>query len=74
MTPTPGRWPGNCWPSCAGGGPRPVTELRRHTLTATVYRAADANRALTGLLAAGAVRRERETGRLAGDETITSTR
>ena len=28
------------------GGPRPVTELRRHTLTATVYRAADANQAL----------------------------
>ncbi|MBQ0904562.1 hypothetical protein [Micromonospora sp. U21] len=56
------------------GGPRPVTELRRHTLTATVYRAADATRALTDLLDAGDVRRERETGRLAGDEIITSTR
>ncbi|GAA2188027.1 hypothetical protein [Micromonospora lupini] len=56
------------------GGPRPVTELRRHTLTATVYRAADANRALTDLVDAGDVRRERDTGRLAGDELITPTR
>ncbi|MCX5070374.1 hypothetical protein OOJ91_31495 [Micromonospora lupini] len=55
------------------GGPRPVTELRRHTLTATVYRAADANRALTDLVDAGDVRRERDTGRLAGDELITPT-
>ncbi|MCZ7375941.1 hypothetical protein [Micromonospora sp. WMMC250] len=52
------------------GGSRPVTELRRHTLTATVYRAADANRALTDLLDAGDVRRDRESGRLAGDEII----
>ncbi|MGA5308405.1 hypothetical protein [Micromonospora taraxaci] len=56
------------------GGSRPVTELRRHTLTATVYRAADANRALTGLLDAGDVRRDREAGRLAGDEIITLAR
>ncbi|MFG1868403.1 hypothetical protein [Micromonospora arborensis] len=56
------------------GGPRPVTELRRHTLTTTVYRAADANRALTDLLDAGDVRRDRETGRLAGDEIITLAR
>ncbi|MEU7844326.1 hypothetical protein AB0B39_25575 [Micromonospora sp. NPDC049114] len=56
------------------GGPRPVTELRRHTLTATVYRAADANRALANLVEAGDVRRERDTGRLAGDEIITPTR
>ncbi|MDG4837630.1 hypothetical protein O7631_14000 [Micromonospora sp. WMMD967] len=52
------------------GGSRPVTELRRHTLTATVYRAADANRALTHLLDVGDVRRDRESGRLAGDEII----
>ncbi|MEU4528499.1 hypothetical protein AB0F49_09760 [Micromonospora ureilytica] len=52
------------------GGSRPVTELRRHTLTATVYRAADANQALADLLDAGDVRREREAGRLAGDEII----
>ncbi|MFG3555343.1 hypothetical protein ACGGAQ_13290 [Micromonospora sp. NPDC047557] len=56
------------------GGPRPVTELRRHTLTATVYRAADANRALTNLVETGDVRRERDSGRLAGDEIITPTR
>ncbi|MFG1651471.1 hypothetical protein ACGFIE_16235 [Micromonospora sp. NPDC049275] len=55
------------------GGPRPVTELRRHTLTATVYRAADANQALADLVQAGDVRRERDTGRLAGDELITPT-
>ncbi|TNH23150.1 hypothetical protein FHG89_27580 [Micromonospora orduensis] len=56
------------------GGPRQVTEVRRHTLTATVYRSGDANRALEDLLAAGDVRRERETGRLAGDEVITVAR
>ncbi|MET8362802.1 hypothetical protein ABZU53_04425 [Micromonospora sp. NPDC005194] len=56
------------------GGPRPVTELRRHTLTATVYRAADANRALANLVETGGVRRERDSGRLAGDEIITPTR
>ncbi|WP_327032197.1 hypothetical protein [Micromonospora ureilytica] len=56
------------------GGSRPVTELRRHTLTATVYRAADANQALADLLDAGDVRREREAGRLAGDEIITLAR
>ncbi|MBQ1034611.1 hypothetical protein ACX27O_14990 [Micromonospora sp. SD19] len=56
------------------GGPRPVTELRRHTLTATLYRAADANQALADLLDAGDVRRDRESGRLAGDEIISLTR
>ncbi|MGC4870039.1 hypothetical protein ACLQ3B_31880 [Micromonospora sp. DT53] len=56
------------------GGSRPVTDLRRHTLTATVYRAADANQALADLLDAGDVRRERESGRLAGDEIITLAR
>ncbi|MEV4715591.1 hypothetical protein AB0J94_00145 [Micromonospora noduli] len=56
------------------GGPRPVTELRRHTLTATVYRAADANQALAELIDAGALRRDRESGRLAGDEIITLAR
>ncbi|MEU7848433.1 hypothetical protein AB0B74_30420 [Micromonospora parva] len=55
------------------GGPRQVTELRRHALTATVYRAAHANQALTTLLDAGALSRARESGRLAGDETITAT-
>ncbi|MGC4856198.1 hypothetical protein ACLQ24_23145 [Micromonospora sp. DT4] len=54
-------------------GPQPVTDLRRHTLTATVYRATDANQALTDLLTAGELTRERESGRLAGDELITPT-
>lgn len=52
-------------------GPRTVTELRRFTATATVYRAADATRALTSLLASGAVTREPEHGRLGGDVVIT---
>lgn len=51
-------------------GPRTVTELRRHALTATAYRATDAVRALTALLATGAVRRVPADGRLAGDVVI----
>ncbi|MFG1778130.1 hypothetical protein ACGFIG_17070 [Micromonospora sp. NPDC049048] len=51
-------------------GPRTVTELRRHALTATAYRSSDAVRALTGLLAAGEVAREPEDGRLGGDVLI----
>ncbi|MFJ8689810.1 hypothetical protein [Micromonospora wenchangensis] len=51
-------------------GPRTVTELRRHTLTATAYRAGDAGRALTDLLDAGAVTRDPEHGRLGGDVLI----
>ncbi|SCG65598.1 hypothetical protein GA0070609_4069 [Micromonospora echinaurantiaca] len=53
-------------------GPRTVTELRRHALTSTVYRSADAVRALTGLLHSGAVSREPEHGRLGGDVVITA--
>ncbi|MDM4718229.1 hypothetical protein QTQ03_30125 [Micromonospora sp. WMMA1363] len=51
-------------------GSRTVTELRRHALTATVYRSADVPRALTGLLQAGAVSRDPEHGRLGGDVVI----
>ncbi|QGN50973.1 hypothetical protein GKC29_25560 [Micromonospora sp. WMMC415] len=51
-------------------GPRTVTELRRHALTGTVYRAADVQRALTGLLHSGAVTRDPEHGRLGGDVVI----
>ncbi|WP_089153915.1 hypothetical protein [Micromonospora sp. NBS 11-29] len=51
-------------------GPRTVTELRRFAATATIYRAADANRALAPLLAAGAVIRDPEHGRLGGDVVI----
>ncbi|MEV4812220.1 hypothetical protein [Micromonospora avicenniae] len=52
-------------------GPRTVTELRRHALTATVYRSSDAQRALTDLLAAGVVTRDPAEGRLGGDVVIT---
>ncbi|TWH69166.1 hypothetical protein JD77_04173 [Micromonospora olivasterospora] len=51
-------------------GPRTLTELRRHTLTETLYRATDATRAVTALLAAGAVARDPEHGRLGGDVLI----
>ncbi|MET8833528.1 hypothetical protein ABZV78_06390, partial [Micromonospora sp. NPDC004540] len=53
-------------------GPRTVTELRRFAATSTVYRAADANRALTSLLAAGAVTRDPGHGRLGGDTVISA--
>ena len=51
-------------------GPRTVTELRRHTLTSTVYRAVDAGRAVTGLLDEGVATRDPEHGRLGGDVLI----
>ncbi|TDC29482.1 hypothetical protein E1211_26000 [Micromonospora sp. 15K316] len=54
----------------ARGGPRTVTELRRHALLATVHRSSDALRALTDLLAAGAVTRDPAEGRLGGDVII----
>lgn len=53
-------------------GPRTVTELRRHALTATAYRAGDAGRALTELLDTGAVTRDPEHGRLGGDVLISA--
>ncbi|WP_405095097.1 hypothetical protein [Micromonospora sp. NBC_01412] len=53
-------------------GPGTVTELRRHALTATPYRAADATRAVTGLLDSGAATRDPEHGRLGGDVLITA--
>jgi hypothetical protein len=55
----------------AGGG-RTVTELRRFTLTDTVYRSADTTAAIASLLTAGAVTREPEAGRLSGDVVITA--
>ena len=70
-TPTRTAEPGTAGRAAAGSGPRTVTELRRHALTATVYRAADANRALVDLLDAArdAVTAATATcyGRLAGD-------
>ncbi|WBB72001.1 hypothetical protein O7602_19950 [Micromonospora sp. WMMD1128] len=55
-------------------GPLTVTELRRFAATATVYRAADANRALVSLLDDGAVTRDPEPGRLGGDVVISAVR
>jgi hypothetical protein len=49
-----------------------VTELRRYTLTDTVYRSTDTTAALTSLLTAGAVTRDPPTGRLGGDVRITT--
>jgi hypothetical protein len=49
-----------------------VTELRRYTLTDTVYRSTDTTSALTSLITAGAVTRDPPTGRLGGDVRITT--
>lgn len=54
----------------AAVGRASVTDLRRFTLTETVYRAADTAGVLTSLLAAGAVTRDPQRGRLAGDVII----
>ncbi|KIR65807.1 hypothetical protein [Micromonospora haikouensis] len=70
----PGPLGGELLAELARRGPRTVTELRRFALTSTVYRAADANRALTGLLDAGAVARDPEHGKLGGDVLISAAR
>jgi hypothetical protein len=51
-------------------GETSVTELRHFTLTETIFRASDTVRVLTALLAAGAVTRSPERGRLVGDVLI----
>ena len=56
----------------AATGGRTVTELRRFTLTDTVYRSADTTAAIASLLTAGAVTRAPEGGRLSGDVVITA--
>ncbi|WP_018587439.1 hypothetical protein [Salinispora arenicola] len=55
-------------------GPRTVTELRRHALTATPYRSIDVRRALTEMLTSGAATRDPEHGRLGGNVVITVAR
>jgi len=47
-----------------------VVDLRHFTLTETIFRAADTVRVVTALLAAGAVTRSPERGRLSGDVVI----
>ncbi|MEV4628063.1 hypothetical protein AB0J90_17445 [Micromonospora sp. NPDC049523] len=51
-------------------GPGTVGELRLFTMTRSIYRAEDANRALLGLLAAGLVSRAPSSGRLGGDVLV----
>ncbi|MGN9776455.1 hypothetical protein ACTMS0_11885 [Micromonospora sp. H33] len=70
LDPEPGPLRRELLAELARSGPRTVTELRRHALTATVYRSADAQRALAGLLHSGAVTRDPEHGRLGGDVLI----
>ncbi|SCL56612.1 hypothetical protein [Micromonospora chersina] len=72
LDPEPGPLRRELLAELARSGPRTVTELRRFAATSTVYRAADANRALTSLLAAGAVTRDPEHGRLGGDVVISA--
>ncbi|HWH00109.1 MAG TPA: hypothetical protein VNV66_12490 [Pilimelia sp.] len=57
----------------AAGG-RTVTQLKRYAVAETIYRATDVTRALTVLLASGAVRREPQRGRLTGEVHITLAR
>ena len=54
-------------------GPATVTELKRFALTDTIYRSADATRAIQALLHAGNASRSPETGKLGGDVTIRTT-
>jgi hypothetical protein len=51
-------------------GPLTVTELKRFTMTETIYRPADATRVLSALLHAGAVATNTGQSRLAGDVTL----
>jgi hypothetical protein len=51
-------------------GESSVADLRRFTASETVYRATDATRVLTALLAGGLITRSPERGRLSGDVRI----
>ncbi|WP_433317742.1 hypothetical protein [Micromonospora chersina] len=72
LDPEPGPLRRELLAELARSGPRTVTELRRFAATSTVYRAADANRALASLLAAGTVTRDPGHGRLGGDVVISA--
>ncbi|MFI5837461.1 hypothetical protein ACIA5A_27665 [Micromonospora sp. NPDC051300] len=72
LAPEPGPLRRELLAELARSGPLTVTELRRFAATATVYRAADANRALASLLDGGAVTRDPEPGRLGGDVLISA--
>jgi hypothetical protein len=51
--------------------PATVTELKQYALTDTIYRAADATRAIQALLKAGALNRTPPSGKLGGDVRLT---
>jgi hypothetical protein len=51
-------------------GPASVADLRRFTVSETVYRAADTNQVVSALLKGGQVTRTPEGGRLSGDVVI----
>jgi hypothetical protein len=70
LSPHPGPLRRELLAHLGASGARTVTELRQFTLTHTVYRAADTVRVLNALLAAGAVTRDPERGRLGGDVVI----
>lgn len=53
-------------------GPCTVAELRRFARAETVYRPADANRAVHALVSAGAVHREPDHGRISTDTVISA--
>jgi three-Cys-motif partner protein len=55
-------------------GESTVSQLRSHTVRETVYRAADATRALQTLVASGSVQRQPTGGRLTADTVIRPTR
>ncbi|MBF9129279.1 hypothetical protein I0C86_09875 [Plantactinospora sp. S1510] len=73
LTPHPGPLRRELLARLATAGRASVTELRQFTAERTVYRAADTNRVLGALLAAGLVGRDPAAGRLGGDVTITAT-
>jgi hypothetical protein len=54
----------------AGHGERTVAQLRQYAVEETLYRAADATRALTELLGSGALDRHPADGRLSADTAI----
>lgn len=70
LTPHPGPLKRELLGHLASEGEATVTELRTFALTETVYRAADATRALHTLLSAGSVTRRPDQGRLGGDVVI----
>lgn len=73
LSPHPGPLRRELLARLAAVGAATVAELREFTMTRTVYRAGDTNRALTALLTTGQVSREPAHGRLGGDVVISRT-